>query len=249
MSKKILIPLPSTDFDPTESAVPWKFLKQHGHHVVFATPDGKPAQCDQIMLHGHGLGLLKSTLMADKNGRSAYLEMEKSAEFSKPLLWQDIRAEDFDGLVLAGGHAPGMKEYLESSLLQNAVVDFFEAAKPVGAICHGVVLAARSQKNGVSVLNGRKTTALLEKQELLAWNLTRLWMKDYYRTYPQTVEAEVRSVLASQEDFHSGPTPLLRDEPGKLGRGFIVKDKNYVSARWPGDAHLFAYEFAEMLKD
>ena len=51
----ILLPIPSRDFDPTEVAVSWKILTQHGHRVVFATPDGKPGAGDAIMLSGIGL--------------------------------------------------------------------------------------------------------------------------------------------------------------------------------------------------
>jgi len=38
---RILIPLPSDDFDPTESGVPWRGLNARGHRIVFATPDGR----------------------------------------------------------------------------------------------------------------------------------------------------------------------------------------------------------------
>ena len=34
----VLIPLPHTDYDPSEVAVPWRVLSQAGHRVVFATP-------------------------------------------------------------------------------------------------------------------------------------------------------------------------------------------------------------------
>ena len=56
-----------------------------------------------------------------------------------------IIRRDLAGLVLPGGHrARGMCPYLENPDLQGAVAAFFDAGKPVGAICHGVVLAARS---------------------------------------------------------------------------------------------------------
>src|SRR4029077_8404483 len=46
-------------------------------------------------------------------GRSAYLEMEQSdAGFRRPISYGEIRAADFDGLILTGGHAPGMRVYL-----------------------------------------------------------------------------------------------------------------------------------------
>ena len=94
-----------------------------------------------------------------------------------------------------------------------------------------------------------QTTCLLKSQELLAYNLTRLWLADYYLTYPEiTVEDEVKSALSSAEKFVSGPSPLFRDSADKLTRGFFVKDRNYLSARWPGDAYNFSIEFTNMIK-
>lgn len=246
---RVLIPLPNQDFDPTESAVPWRLLKSKGHTLVFATPDGNSGAADARMLTGQGLGVLAPILKADSNGVSAYWEMEAAPEFQHPLSYEAIQISDFDALLLPGGHAPGMKAYLESTLLQSKVTQFFEAQKPVGAICHGVVLAARSRtKNGASVLFSRNTTALTKQLELTAWSLTRLWLGDYYRTYPVTVEDEVKQNLADSSQFHQGPLALRRDSLERLDLGFVVKDGNYLSARWPGDAHRFATEFAGMLK-
>jgi protease I len=129
------------------------------------------------------------------------------------------------------------------------VAAFFASGKPVGAICHGVVLAARAQTpSGKSVLHGRKTTALTRQMEMTAWRLTRLTHGDYYRTYPVTVEDEVRAALAHPTDFATGPTSLTRDSLTHPDRGFTVRDQNYLSARWPGDAHRFALAFDEMLQ-
>lgn len=244
----ILIPLPSTDFDPTEAAVPWRALATAGHVVCFATPDGAPAAADPIMLTGKGLGLLAPLLMADGNGRQAYAAMIGSAEFQRPLAYADVRASDFDALLLPGGHAPGMKVYLESALLQAQVVAFFAANKPVAAICHGVLLAVRSRgADGRSVLFGRKTTALTKTLELSGWALTCLWMGRYYRTYPQVLQDEVLGVLATPQDFIPGPPALTRDSPDNLSPGFVVRDSNYLSARWPGDAHRLANELVALL--
>jgi putative intracellular protease/amidase len=141
-----------------------------------------------------------------------------------------------------------MKLYLESSVLQELVASAFAAGLPVAAICHGVVLAARSRVAGaLSVLHGRKTTALTKPMELTAWSLTCAWLGDYYRTYPTTVEDEVAAALAAPGDFMRGPVSTRRDSPEHLERGFTVRDGSYLSARWPGDAHRFGIEFAEML--
>lgn len=246
---RVLMPLPANDFDPTESAVPWKIISNAGHEVVFATPDGKPGQADPRMLDGRGLGPWKWFLPAQSKARNWYAEMSASANFVSPIEHAQCRAAEFDGLVLAGGHAKGMRPYLESKILQGVAENFFATKKPVGAICHGVVLLARTMVKDTekSVLHGRRTTALLKSMELSAWLLTVLWLGSYYRTYPITVEKEVRQALGEEGKFEGGPNSLLRDSEAKLERGFTVRDGHYLSARWPGDAHRFATEFVQML--
>ncbi|XDD52086.1 type 1 glutamine amidotransferase domain-containing protein [Leptospira sp. WS92.C1] len=247
---KILIPLPSNDFDPSESAIPWKILKENNFEVFFATPDGRPGKADFRMLSGKGLGLWRPILIAHKNARTAYQEMISDSNFLNPYSYQNLKPEDFSGLILPGGHAPGMKEYLESKPLQSFVGKFFATGKPLGAICHGVVLAARSKHPDTdrSILHGKRTTALLKSQEMAAWNLTKLWLGDYYRTYPQSVEDEVKAALKSPDDFHFGPKPIFRDSHTKPERGHVVIDGNYISARWPGDAYSFANSFIKLFK-
>ena len=144
----ILVPLPRIDFDPTEAGVPWRVLTEAGHAFVFATPDAAPAQADPRMLHGTGLGLLAPVLRAQGNAVADHDRMAQSAAYRAPIAWADIAdglaSDRFDALLLPGGHAPGMREYLESVPLQSAVAAFFERDRPVAAICHGTVLAARN---------------------------------------------------------------------------------------------------------
>jgi hypothetical protein len=73
-----------------------------------------------------------------------------------------------------------------------------------------------------------------------------------------SVQQEVTRALARAEDFHDVPrtdpnyrrktSGLERDSIDNETPAFIVRDRNYVSARWPGDAHTFAKTFAGMLK-
>ena len=282
----ILIPTSNHDFDPSEVAVPWKILRSAGHRVVFATPDGKQGYPDPIMLSGIGLdpwgwipGLkhlraIGLMLRADANARAAYGELERDANFHAPRPYAALRVEDFDALLLPGGHAKKVRPYLEDATLQGFVADFFDSGKPVAAVCHGVVLAARStsKKTGKSVLHGRKTTALTWKLEKSAWDVTRFlarfWDPDYYRTYRETksepagywgVEQEIKRALASPADFLDVPpdapdhfrkaSGLVRDTLDDSRPAWTVRDGNYLSARWPGDVHTFSRQFAAMLAD
>ncbi|WP_211462018.1 DJ-1/PfpI family protein [Collimonas silvisoli] len=285
-SKIVLIPIPNLDFDPSEVAVSWRILTERGHAVVFATPDGRPAAADPLMLSGEGLDiwgfipflkkikLLGLTLRANAAARADYAALQGDRAFQTPLTYAELQVADYDGLLLPGGHnARGMRAYLESQPLQHFVGAFFDSGKPVAAICHGVVLAARSlsPRTGKSVLYGRKTTALTWKLECSAWTLMkfcgRFWNPAYYRTYGEQageaaghrgVQAEVIRALAQPDDFIdvAPATPdyfrkssgLFRDSTNDIRPAFVVQDGNYISARWPGDAHHFATTFARLLE-
>ncbi len=248
----ILIPLPSYGFDPTEAAVPWKLLQANGFGVTFATPKGQIARGDEIMLTGKGLRVFSRLLKAREDAIAAYKEMEQSQAFRHPISYSAIDPDLFDAVYLPGGHDKGVREYLESPILQSLLPYFFSKKKKVGAICHGVLLLARSKEpqSGKSVLYTYQTTALLKSQELLAYHLTKRWLGDYYRTYPETtVEDEVKSALQSPQQFVSGPKPVFRDTKNNTRHGFSLRDKNYLSARWPGDIYNFTFSFMRLLTE
>jgi putative intracellular protease/amidase len=197
----VLVLLPARDFDPSEAAVSWRVLVNAGHAVSFATPDGRPAVADDLMLTGRGLDpwgrvpllqnlpLVGLLMRANRDARRAYGEMIADPAYVAPQRWDAIDPSAFDALLLPGGHrARGVREYLESEILQRHVAGFFDEEKPVAAICHGVLLAARSisKRTARSVLWGYQTTALTWAFENSAWSvarITRFWDPNYYRTY------------------------------------------------------------------
>lgn len=236
---RILIPLPDHDFDVTETAVPWKLLTEAKHEVVFATEHGEKPACDPLLL----TGVLFGQLGAKALSRAYYAELERSPAFERPTTWDALEMADFDALVLPGGHAPGMKQYLASELLQSKVAAFAATRKPLAAICHGVLVLARALDldTGKSVLAGRRTTCLPKYMERTAYYTTAWKLGRYYRTYDAYVEDEVRAALAAPAQFERGPVTLTAHGTREDDRdAFVVEDENYISARWPGDAFLFA---------
>ena len=244
----VVMLLPAVDYDPTESAVIWDGLTGAGIDVRFATPNGEPAYADARLVD-KGFSVLSPLLMTKADSLGAYRRMLGDAQFAKPCAYDDVDIENAGGLFIPGGHAKGVRTLLESSAAQAIAVTAMTADIPVGAVCHGVLLLARSidPATGRSVLYGRQTTALTAALELGGWALTRLWLGNYYRTYPTTVQAEVTAALKLPDDFQAGPRVTLRDSPNHLGRGFTVSDGNYLSARWPGDCHRLASEYVDMV--
>jgi len=246
----ILIAIPHTDFDPTETAIPWRVLTQAGYQVRFATPSGRKGEADERVVTGKGFGPLSTFFAATRDSIETYKELRDHEPFEKPISYDDIIEEEFDGLLLPGGHASGMKEYLEAETLQQCAASFFARNKPVGAICHGVIVLARARmpQSKRSPLFGRKTTALPAFMELSAYWSTRLWLHDYFKTYPETVQQIVSRELKDKRGFITGPRSLRRDSQETPEKGFAVIDGNYISARWPGDAYHFAHGFLGILE-
>jgi putative intracellular protease/amidase len=143
-----------------------------------------------------------------------------------------------------------MRQYLGSAELQAFIAQFWATGKPVGAICHGVLVLARSKDAaGTSVLAGRRTTCLPKYMERGGYLLTAWKLGRYYRTYPLYVEDEVVANLSSPGQFQRGPRETKRGTRTDHRHAFVVVDGNYVSARWPGDSYLFAERFIEKLQE
>jgi putative intracellular protease/amidase len=280
----VLIPIPDRDFDPTEVAVSWQVLRANGHRVVFATESGSPGVADDIMVTGRGLDfwsgipvlgaitVVGRMLRANKDARRAYQEMLQSLEYQLPSSWTEATLDGIDALLLPGGHrARGMRSYIDNDTLHRLVVDAFARGLKVAAICHGVLLAARSvdPATGHSVLYGRRTTALTWALERTAWRLTRItrfWNPDYYRTYTEepgqaagymSVQSEVTRACKNPSDFcdveRGSPhwlmksSGMVRDTETDSRPAFVVDDGTYISARWPGDTHTFAKVLSQKL--
>ncbi|QYN04493.1 DJ-1/PfpI family protein [Pseudomonas protegens] len=246
----ILILLPHADYDPSESSLPWQAARDAGFAAQFATPLGMPAYADSRLV-SLGFGPLNPLLMTPAADLARYHAMTRDPAFCSPLPYAGVDPAAYEGLLIPGGHARGMRSLLESEEVRRIILTFFQADKPVAAVCHGPLALARciDPASGRSVLHGRKVTALLAgPMELAAWLVTAPWLGRYYRTYDHSVEEEIKAALASPADFLPGPWLPRRDSAEHPERGFVVRDRNLLTARWPGDCHRFANEWASLLQ-
>jgi putative intracellular protease/amidase len=233
----ILIPLPDNDFDPTESATPWKVCKDRGWRVTFATEHAAVAAADPRLL----MGVLRGPLGAGPKGLANYRAMASSQEFQQPIPYVDIDPDQFDAVSLTGGHAPGMKQYLESEVLQGKMVAFWKGGKVVGAICHGVLVLARAidPATGRSILYGSKVTALTKDLETTGYLLTFWLLGRRYRTYNCYVADEVRNALARPDDFKHGKAMVIP---------YTFTDSRLITSRWPLDAMQYSLGLADLVE-
>ncbi|MEQ1498337.1 MAG: type 1 glutamine amidotransferase domain-containing protein [Novosphingobium sp.] len=239
---KILIILPSSDYDPSEVALPWLVWTEAGHAITFATENGKTAYADPVTLTGAGLPRHAASLKIRLEGEAAYARMIASAEFLIPITWAKAGAKHYDALHFPGGHGPGMRSYCENAEVFRLAKEAFAADQPVSAICHGVLPLARA-----GVLRGRRTTALTHIMEEIAVRLTQRVLPGHYRTYPISVETEVKQRIGKAGTFARGGLFPRYSGARAPGAGFVVQDGNYLSARWPGDAWTLALRLVELL--
>lgn len=121
-----------------ETMVPFQALLAVGHTVHAVCPDKKAGDHIKTAIH-------------DFEGAQTYSE-KPGHNFTLNATFADVKAEQYDALVIPGGRGP---EYLRNHAgVLAAVRHFFDANKPVAAVCHGAQLLA-----GAGVLKGRTCSA------------------------------------------------------------------------------------------
>jgi protease I len=136
-SKRILF-LVGDFVEDYEVMVPWQMLLMLGHDCVAVCPD--KVSKDYVV-----------TAIHDFEGHQTYSE-KPGHRFVLNGDFSTTKASDFDALVIPGGRAP---EYLRlNEAILRLVQDFFQANKPVAAICHGPQILAAA-----GVLKGRECSS------------------------------------------------------------------------------------------
>lgn len=138
MSAKKILMLVGDFVEDYEVMVPFQALQMVGHTVHAVCPGKKAGEKVRTAVH-------------DFEGDQTYSE-KPGHNFALNATFAEIKAQDYDALVIPGGRAP---EYIR---LDAAVIEmaqhFAHANKPIAAICHGPqVLAA------AGVLEGKACTA------------------------------------------------------------------------------------------
>ncbi len=233
----ILMPLPDHGFDPTEAAIPWKVCASRRWGVAFSTEQGSIAQADLHKLKGPLPGLLSASAEA----QVAYRQMTEDPAYQHPIPYAEIDPDRYQAILLPGGDAPCVRQYLESPVLRSKVLQFWQQGRLIGALCHGVLVLARTidPQTGRSILHGYKVTALPRSLDRAAYLLDSWLLRRGYLMYSCCVTEEVRACLEHPDDFSSGPSIL---------RPYVVSDGNLITSRWCGDAELFADRFADELQ-
>jgi protease I len=120
-----------------EVMVPFQALQMLGHTVHAVCPDKRAGQSVRTAIH-------------DFEGDQTYSE-KPGHNFALNATFAEIRAEEYDGLVLPGGRAP---EYLRLNHKVIVMIQHFALEeKPIAAICHAAQLLAAAK-----VISGKRVS-------------------------------------------------------------------------------------------
>jgi protease I len=135
MSTQKILMLVGDFVEDYEVMVPFQALLMVGHTVHAVCPDKKAGETVRTAVH-------------DFEGDQTYSE-KPGHNFALNASFDEIKAEDYDALVIPGGRAP---EYIRLNEKVLAIVRHFaQAGKPMATICHGAqVLAAAGVVAGKS---------------------------------------------------------------------------------------------------
>lgn len=125
--KKVAFLVANEGIEQVELTEPWKAVEEAGGEPVLIAPEAGEAQ--------------------------AFNHLDKADTFDVDVVAGDANPDDYDGLVLPGGVAnpDNLRTHEEAVSFVRA---FFEAGKPVGAICHAPWTLIEA-----GVVDGRRMTS------------------------------------------------------------------------------------------
>lgn len=138
MAAKRILMLVGDFVEDYEVMVPFQALTMVGHTVHAVCPGKSAGQAVRTAIH-------------DFEGDQTYSE-KPGHNFTLNADFEEVKAEEYDALVVPGGRAP---EYLRlNDRVLATVRHFAEADKPIAAICHALQLLAAAD-----VLRGKSCSA------------------------------------------------------------------------------------------
>lgn len=136
---------------------PYYEFIDRGYQVTLASPlGGRPPVDTMSELTEHITGA---------NRRFVDDEFAQSA-FSHTHTLVGLSAADFDAVFFPGGHGP-IWDLADDDLSAKLILEFFDLAKPVAAVCHGPAALIKAAELSPGLLAGKKLTGFTNTEEKL----------------------------------------------------------------------------------
>lgn len=144
-----------TGFWLEEFAAPYYVFKDAGVDLTLVSVSGGQPPVDP-----------KSDL--PENQTAAMARFKGDPEAQKDLADTGVlnlaRAEDFDAVFYPGGHGP-MWDLVDNPHSIALISDFYDAGKPVAAVCHAPAVLHRVTHKGAPLVRGKRVTGFSNSEE------------------------------------------------------------------------------------
>ncbi|MCC3266840.1 type 1 glutamine amidotransferase domain-containing protein [Arthrobacter gengyunqii] len=194
-----------TGFWAEELAESHRVLRDAGHTVRIATPNGTKPTVDAVSLDPSQAGGAEKA--AAFTNYLAYID----AELSAPLPLADADIAEYDAVVMPGGHGP-MADLAFDKDLGRILIAADNDGKIIAPFCHGPAgLLSAETENGDFVFAGRRLTVFTDEEEMGGGTgeNTPWFCEDVLRNKGAVIE--------------SGPA----------WTSFVVRDRNLISGQNP----------------
>jgi putative intracellular protease/amidase len=137
-------------------AAPYYILKDGGGYITITSPQGGQIPVDPDSQFP--ITSTESSSRFQQDPRAMY-------HLSHSLPFNEVNAEDFDLVFVAGGYG-SMWDLVNNKELKQMLEYFNRQKKPVGLVGHGVVaIVSLTKDNGESLVKGRKLTSFSNSEE------------------------------------------------------------------------------------
>jgi putative intracellular protease/amidase len=144
-----------TGFWLEEGAAPYYVFKDAGVELTLCSPKGGQPPVDP-----------KSDLPENQTPAMTRFKQDPAAQkvFANTAKLSDMRSEDFDTVFYPGGHGP-MWDLVDNPESIALIESFYNAGKPVAAVCHAPGVLHKVMYKGQSIVKGKRVTGFANSEE------------------------------------------------------------------------------------
>lgn len=188
-----------------EFTEPYYDLTDQGYEVILASPKGGEPPVDPMS---------KLTENITACNRKFNDDFEAQTAFKNTVLLDGLKASDYDALFFPGGHGP-LWDLATNETSGRLILDFYEAGKPVAALCHGPAALVKAAEMRPGLLQGKRVTAFTNAEETLVMKMDNI---------PFKLESRLKELGA---EFHSAKLPMMSHVEVD---GWLITGQNPLSA-------------------
>jgi len=144
-----------TGFWLEEFTAPYYVFHDAGQQITVASPKGGQPPIDP-----------KSDEPANQTDSMTRFKGDKATQavLANTVKLSDMRASDFDTVFYSGGHGP-MWDLAEDPVSIALIEAFYNANKPVAAVCHAPSVLRHATYKGAPLVRGKRVTGFTNEEE------------------------------------------------------------------------------------